>query len=222
MLYQQILIRNVVSLAHRARCHFQGLAAPSEWDLKSHSPIHVIVWYCCYCIDCSALTSHPCIAPTTHGNLYFVQCSHHPCREQSLSRPLLRHQLSTHSRHWSCGEGVLYVLVLQRTGHPPGTSLPLSLHHLRVPDGRQQVKELGRVWLHFRGINYSSEISVSGQQIPLQQPRGMFLRRQLDITDAVKTGIAASSPCCHHPALDDVCSVPPRWDPPLGCSGAPP
>lgn len=39
-----------------------------------------------------------------------------------------------------------------------------------------------RYWLHFRGINYSAEVYLNGKQVLLEQPRGMFLRRALDVT----------------------------------------
>ncbi|GAQ88413.1 glycoside hydrolase family 2 protein [Klebsormidium nitens] len=50
------------------------------------------------------------------------------------------------------------------------------------PYNARLLKADSRFWLHFRGINYSAEVFLNGKQVPLEQPRGMFLRRALDVT----------------------------------------
>ncbi|CAI5496401.1 unnamed protein product, partial [Closterium sp. Naga37s-1] len=46
--------------------------------------------------------------------------------------------------------------------------------------------EWERVWLCFRGVNYSLSVFLNGRQLSIDQPAGMFLRRQLDITDVAR------------------------------------
>ena len=46
------------------------------------------------------------------------------------------------------------------------------------------------IWLHFGGINYSSEIWVNGQRA--DTTRGAFIRTDLDVTAFVKPGTAAT------------------------------
>jgi hypothetical protein len=43
-----------------------------------------------------------------------------------------------------------------------------------------------RFWVHFRGINYSAEVFLNGTRVKLEQPRGMFLRRALDVTSTAE------------------------------------
>lgn len=47
----------------------------------------------------------------------------------------------------------------------------------------------GRVWLRFRGINYSANVFVNGNLLTVNTPLvGMFKRHELDISDAVQRG----------------------------------
>ncbi|CAI5951400.1 unnamed protein product [Closterium sp. NIES-64] len=55
--------------------------------------------------------------------------------------------------------------------------------------------EWERVWLCFRGVNYSLSVFLNGRQLSIDQPAGMFLRRQLDITDLARRGDIGESHC---------------------------
>eukprot|EP00897_Mesotaenium_endlicherianum_P010214 jgi/Mesen1/9220/ME000591S08540 len=55
------------------------------------------------------------------------------------------------------------------------------------------------VVLAFRGINYSAEVYFNGTRIELTQPRGMFLRRELDVTDLACLGGANRLAVLVHP-----------------------
>ena len=47
---------------------------------------------------------------------------------------------------------------------------------------------LRRAWLLFRGANYELELYVNGQAVTLEEPRGMYLRRWVDVTAAARWG----------------------------------
>jgi len=68
---------------------------------------------------------------------------------------------------------------LNKTSYWYRTSFPVPASHA----GR-------RTWLHFAGINYSSEVWVNGKQVGTT--RGAFIRGDFDITSVVKPGKAAT------------------------------
>ncbi|KAK9831543.1 hypothetical protein WJX81_007476 [Elliptochloris bilobata] len=47
-----------------------------------------------------------------------------------------------------------------------------------------------RARLTFRGINYSARVFVNGREVALAEPKGMFLRRRVDITEQLAAGHA--------------------------------
>ncbi|CAI5488592.1 unnamed protein product [Closterium sp. Naga37s-1] len=55
--------------------------------------------------------------------------------------------------------------------------------------------EWERVWLCFRGVNYSLAVFLNSRQLSIDQPAGMFLRRQLDITDVARRGDIGKGHC---------------------------
>lgn len=68
---------------------------------------------------------------------------------------------------------------LNKTSYWYRTSFPVPASHA----GR-------RTWLHFAGINYSSEVWVNGKQVGTT--RGAFIRGDFDITSVVKPGKTAA------------------------------
>ena len=46
-----------------------------------------------------------------------------------------------------------------------------------------------RLWLNFRGMNYKAEIFLNGKRISTDTHEGMFIRRNYDVTAAVKQGV---------------------------------
>lgn len=52
-----------------------------------------------------------------------------------------------------------------------------------VKDFTETVKEGEQVWLNFRGINYSAEVYLNGKKVNKEPFKGMYLRRQFNITE---------------------------------------
>ncbi|CAI7800879.1 unnamed protein product [Closterium sp. NIES-53] len=71
--------------------------------------------------------------------------------------------------------------------------------------------EWERVWLCFRGVNYSLSAFLNGRQLSIDQPAGMFLRRQLDITDLARRADSGRGHCgsksCSSECSSNGCSM---------------
>ena len=52
-----------------------------------------------------------------------------------------------------------------------------------VKDFKEEAKKGERVWLTFRGINYSVDIFINGEKVNKTPYKGMFLRKSFDITN---------------------------------------
>ena len=58
-------------------------------------------------------------------------------------------------------------------------------------DGGGPKEEWTRAWLHVGGANYTLEgVAVNGVAVEVEEPKGMFLRRSLDVTHAAAWGTA--------------------------------
>ena len=58
-----------------------------------------------------------------------------------------------------------------------------------VKDFSETVKSGEEVWLHFRGVNYSSDVFLNGKKLNAKKHSGMFLRQSFNITSLLnKTG----------------------------------
>jgi len=57
-----------------------------------------------------------------------------------------------------------------------------------VKDFTEKLKPGEEIWLHFRGVNYSSDIFLNGRKLNAQKHNGMFLRQSFNITSILKSG----------------------------------
>jgi len=55
-----------------------------------------------------------------------------------------------------------------------------------VKDFQETVKPGEQVWIHFRGVNYSSDIFLNGKKLNAKKHSGMFLRQSFNITSLLR------------------------------------